>query len=93
MSTATHPTSIRLSKETLALLDQRARETKRSRSFLVEQAVRRHLAATAGPIDADETAGKIERLRAFKGVGAKRYGPLSSDEIDVLRREFSGDDE
>lgn len=91
MSTATHPTSIRLSKETLALLDQRARETKRSRSFLVEQAVRRHLGA--GPADTEETARKIERLRTFKGVGTKQYGPLSSHEIDALRREFSGDDE
>lgn len=93
MSTATHPTSVRLSKETLALLDQRARETKRSRSFLVEQAVRRHLAAPAEPGDRSGPARKIERLRAFKGLGTKLYGPLSSDEIADLRREFSGDDE
>lgn len=93
MSAATHPTSVRLSKETLALLDQRARETKRSRSFLVEQAVKKHLAGMPEPTDATETARKIERLRAFKGMGAKRHGPLSATEISGLRREFSGDDE
>jgi predicted transcriptional regulator len=93
MSTATHPTSIRLSKETLALLDQRARETRRSRSFLVEQAVRRHLGTPAEPADMDETARKIERLRAFRGAGTKLYAPLSANEVDNLRREFSGDDE
>lgn len=91
MSTATQPTSIRLSKETLALLDRRARETKRSRSFLVEEAVKRHLAR--GPVEADEVAAKIERLRAFKGMGAKLHGPLSPEEIANLHREFSGDDE
>jgi predicted transcriptional regulator len=93
MSTASHPTSVRLSKETLALLDQRARETKRSRSFLVEQAIRRHLAAVSELADASETARKIERLRGFKGIGAKLYRPLSANEINDLRREFSGDDE
>ena len=91
MSAATHPTSIRLSKEMLALLDQRARETKRSRSFLVEQALRRQLAA-AGPTDADEAARKIDRLRAFKGAGTRLHGPLSTDQIEALHRDFTGDD-
>lgn len=93
MSTANQPTSVRLSKQTLALLDQRARETKRSRSFLVEQAVRRHLAAVTDPADTAETARKIERLRAFKGMGTELHGPLSPNQIGDLHREFSGDDE
>lgn len=93
MTTTTHPTSVRLSKETLALLDRRARETKRSRSFLVEQAVRRHLAAVADPADAAETARKIEHLRTFKGAGTKTHRPLSPDQISELHRDFSGDDE
>lgn len=93
MSTATHPTSVRLSKEALALLDERARETKRSRSFLVEQAIRKHLAGAPELADAAETARKIERLRAFRGVGSKHHDPLSADDVSAIRREFSGDDE
>ena len=92
MSETTHPTSVRLSKETLALLDQRARETKRSRSFLVEQALKRHLAAVAFRETSDEAARKIGRLRSFKGIGAKLHGPLTTEQIEGLRREFSGDD-
>ena len=93
MSTASHPTSIRLSKETLALLDQRARETKRSRSFLVEQAVRKHLAVVSEHADGNDANRKLERLQAFKGAGAKLYRPLSSEQIEALHRDFSGDDE
>ena len=90
MRDTTHPTSIRLSRETLALLDAQVRETKRSRSFLVEEVLRRHLTKPALP-DKESIARKIERLRSFEGVGARLYGPLTEEEIKARAREFGRD--
>ncbi|WP_408015684.1 ribbon-helix-helix protein, CopG family [Rhizobium alarense] len=81
---------MRLSKETLALLDQQVRETKRSRSFLVEELLKRHLKQPALS-DKEAIARKIECLRSFKGIGARLYGPLTEEEIERRAREFGRD--
>ena len=38
------------------------------------------------------TKGRMEKLRAMKGAGARMYGPRSVEEIDAQIREFDGDD-
>ncbi|MCW2245514.1 hypothetical protein M2352_001105 [Azospirillum fermentarium] len=35
---------------------------------------------------------RLEKLRALKGAGARRYGPLSQDQIDADIHEFRGDE-
>ncbi|MBK1839023.1 hypothetical protein JHL17_16550 [Azospirillum sp. YIM B02556] len=35
---------------------------------------------------------RMEKLRALKGSGARRHGPLSAEEIEADVREFRGDE-
>lgn len=35
---------------------------------------------------------RMDKLRALKGSGARRYGPLSPEQIDADVREFRGDE-
>lgn len=86
--------SIRLPGDVRERLEQAVQHTNRSRSFLVQEALTRHL----NDIVADQggaagTKGRMEKLRAMKGVGARLYGPRSVEEIDAQVREFRGGDE
>jgi len=46
--------------------------------------------ATGG--DAAGSSGRIKGLLALKGIGARRYGPRTEQEITAQIREFRGDD-
>lgn len=81
------PISVRLSLEVRERLDRAALRMKRSRSFLVQEALVRHLD------DVEKVAvrsSRLERLRSLKGAGARIYGPLSAEQIDADIREFRG---
>jgi metal-responsive CopG/Arc/MetJ family transcriptional regulator len=82
--------SVRIPSDTSARLEQAAKSTHRSRSFLVKEALERHL----GEIIHEQGGGKtrLEKLRALKGSGARQYGSLTADQIEADIREFRGDE-
>lgn len=88
---ATPSLSIRLPGEVRERLEQAVQRTNSSRSFLVQQALTRHL----DDIVTDQgvavgTTSRMEKLRAMKGAGARIYGPRSTEDIDGQVREFRG---
>ena len=82
------PTSVRLTKETLALLDEASTRLRRSRSFIVEEAWKQHLHGSADRSSKEAFA----RLLSLKGAGARIAHPLTEEEIEARAREFRGDD-
>lgn len=83
--------SVRLPDDTRARLERAAKTTHRSRSFLVKEALERHL----NDIVAEQRGGaksRLEKLLAMKGVGTRLYGPRTVEEIDSDVRKFRGDE-
>ena len=83
--------SVRLPDEIRARLESTAKTLRRSRSFLVQEALDRYLDEVAG-IEADRSAKGITRLRAMAGAGARLVGAQTMEEIDARIREFRGDE-
>lgn len=92
MPGAAQPTSIRLSGATLALLDKTAKQTQRSRSHIVEEALQAHLSAADEGARADERRRRVEMLMRITQRGLRATVGLSSEEIDKRSREFRGED-
>jgi RHH-type transcriptional regulator, rel operon repressor / antitoxin RelB len=91
MTMATPSLSIRLPGEVRERLEQAAQRTNRSRSFLVQEALTRHLSDIVTDLGgAAGTTSRMEKLRAMKGAGARIYGPRSEEDIDGQVREFRG---
>jgi predicted DNA-binding protein len=84
--------SVRLPGEVRERLEQAARHTNRSRSFLVQEALTRHLDDIMREQKADETKSRLEKLCTLKGAGARLYGPRSEEDITAQIREFRGDE-
>lgn len=91
MTMTTPSLSIRLSDEVRERLEQAAQRTNRSRSFLIREALTRHLSDIVTDLGgAAGTTSRMEKLRAMKGAGARIYGPRSAADIDGQVREFRG---
>lgn len=86
------PTSVRLTSETRRILDEAARLTRRSRSFLVEETLREYLPRVVQKEVRPSPEERIRRLKELEGIGARLVGPQSIEEIDARIREFRGDD-
>ena len=86
------PTSVRLSTDTRKILDEAARMTRRSRSFLVEETLKQFLPRIIQQETRPLPADRIGRLRKLQGVGARLIEPLSVEEIDARVREWRGDE-
>ena len=86
------PLSVRLPDETRLLLDKAAESTHRSRSFLVKEALERHLVDIVAEQSGGAKKSRLERLLALQGAAAKRYGPRTAEDIDAQIREFRGDE-
>lgn len=84
--------SVRLPGEVRERLDRAAQRTNRSRSFLVQEALTRHLDDIMRERGGGETQSRLERLRAMKGAGALLYGPRSEEDIAGQLHEFRGDE-
>lgn len=91
--TATPSLSVRLPEGVRERLDIAAQRTNRSRSFLVQEALTRHLNDIVTEQSGGTAQSRLDKLRALKGAGARMYGPRSAEEIDAQIREFRGDDE
>ena len=83
--------SVRIPSDTNVRLEEVAKSTHRSRSFLVKEALDRHL-STIMEEQGGGRKSRLEMLRALKGAGAKQYGARSAAEIDADIREFRGDE-
>jgi uncharacterized protein (DUF1778 family) len=92
MSASDATISIRLPAGTRKALDAAAKATKRSRAFLIKEALDHHLAA----IGAEHKRGDMERrlrlVRNLKGIGAKTGKLRSASDIDASIRSMRGDD-
>ena len=85
---------IRLSDENLARLDSAAKSTHRSRSFLVNSAIEQQFRDVEAetPREKAPKKGRLDRLLAMEGIGAKLYGPRTQEDIDAEIRELRGDE-
>ena len=86
------PTSVRLTQETLKTLDEAARRTRRSRSYLVEETLKQFLPRVVQKETQPSPQERIRRLKELQGIGARLLGPQSIEEIDARIREIRGDD-
>lgn len=82
--------SIRIPDDVSSRLDRAAKSTHRSRSFIVKEALNKHLAEIVQNQGGGQT--RLERLRALKGAGAQRHGALSAAQIEADIHEFRGDE-
>lgn len=82
--------SVRIPEDVNSRLDRAAKSTHRSRSFLVKEALERHLAEIIHEQGDGKT--RLEKLRALKGAGARQYGALTAEQIEADIREFRGDE-
>jgi len=84
--------SVRLPDDTKARLDTAAKTTRRSRSFLVKEALELYLVQVVNEQAGGGQKSRLEMLRELKGFGAKRYGARTVEDIDAQVREFRGDE-
>ena len=85
---------IRLTDENMARLESAAKSTHRSRSFLVNTAIEQQFRdiESGTPQDMPIKKGRLDRLLAMEGIGAKLYGPRTQEDIDAEIRELRGDE-
>lgn len=84
--------SIRLPEATRRALDEAARKTRRSRAFVVKEALDRHLGRIEYEHSLAERRSAFERILALKGAGVGPEGGRSAEDIDAMIREIRGDD-
>jgi uncharacterized protein (DUF1778 family) len=92
MAASPQTITVRLPASTRRTLDRIAKATRRSRSFLMKEALERHLWDIAREQAPEAAGGRYARIVAMRGAG-KKYSTYASPE-DVIRavREFRGDD-
>jgi len=83
--------TVRLPDATRSLLDRAAKSTHRSRSYLVKEALERHLNDITQE-QGGKAKSRIAALREIAGVGVRLVGPQTTEEIDARIREFRGDE-
>ena len=86
------PTSVRLTDETRKILDEAARLTRRSRSYLVEETLKQFLPRIVRKEVRPSPEERVRRLKELQGIGFRLVGPQSIEEIDARIREFRGDE-
>jgi RHH-type transcriptional regulator, rel operon repressor / antitoxin RelB len=81
--TAPSPTiSIRLPKAACIRLDNAAKLTRRSRSFLMQEALERHLSDIVGEQNLGEPTQRLTHLLSLAGAGKSALKPRSAKEVD-----------
>jgi uncharacterized protein (DUF1778 family) len=91
-SSASPTFSLRLPKEARERLDRATQRTRRSRSFLVVEALDRYLDEIEREQRVERSPARFSRLMALEGVGRRADGPRTSEDIDAHIRWLRGDD-
>jgi predicted transcriptional regulator len=81
--------SVRLPYDTSLRFDEVVKSTHRSRSYLVNEALDRHVDTILHAQNGGRKS-RLDMLRALKGAEAKHHGARSADVIDADIREFRG---
>ena len=93
MPAASPTISLRLPEEARAKLDKAAKLTRRSRSFLMKEALDRHLADIIVQEQAkDAPKRRLSTLLSLAGAGARPDNPRTAEEIDQHIRWLRSDD-
>ena len=82
MPTQTPTISIRLPEAARLSLDRATKLTRRSRSFLMQEALARHLAEIVGEQTGRGAKGRLTALLSLGGVGARSPVPRSAADVD-----------
>jgi predicted transcriptional regulator len=91
--TASAPTiTVRLPDSTRKALDRIAKATRRSRSYLVKEAIERHIDEIALRQAREEPRQRLARLMALAGAGASLSTYKSAEEVDAAIRAIRGDE-
>ena len=84
--------SLRLPQDAREKLDRIAKQSRRSRSYIVQRALEMNIDEVARQEAPSETPGFYSSLQKFAGAGAKLNGGRSKEEIDADIRWLRGDD-
>ena len=91
MLNSSGPISVRLPDATRSSLDKAAKATRRSRSFLMKEALERHLSEIVQEHKGAEHVRRLDRILALGGVGVLHVGKQSAADIDKRIRAFRDD--
>ena len=83
MPAPTPPISIRLPEAARRSLDRAAKLTRRSRSFLMQEALERHLAEIVGEQAKPVARGRLTTLLSLGGAGAHSPTPRPARDVDA----------
>ena len=83
------PVSLRLPKATRDKLDKAARATRRSRSFLMQEALERHLDEIVRE-DATARPKRFDVLLSLGGAGQRENAPRSAEDIQAYTNWLRG---
>jgi RHH-type transcriptional regulator, rel operon repressor / antitoxin RelB len=92
MTNQNHPVSIRLSQSAKAILDSTAKRLRRSRSYVVEDMLKRQLAVSEDLQGTSNRSQAIERLKAWRERAEAATSGRDPKDIDAMIRELRGDD-
>ena len=82
MSTPSPTISIRLPKAARVSLDKASKLTRRSRSFLMQEALERHLAEIVGEQAQGTAKTNLANVLAMAGAGKNNLKPRSAKDVD-----------
>lgn len=84
--------SIRLPEATKSKLDKATKLSRRSRSFLVLEALNRHLDDVLGEQTQNPEQKKFSVLLSLAGAGSKKPNPRTAEEVDAHIRWLRSDE-
>ena len=83
--------SLRLPEATRGNLDRAAKMTRRSRSFLIKEALERHLSEIVQEHKGAESKSRLDRILALGGAGVRHVGAQSATDIGKRISAFRDD--
>jgi predicted transcriptional regulator len=89
---ATPTISLRLPKNARERLDKVAAKSRRSRSYIIQAALERHLDEIEREEAEKPKKGRLSGILGLAGAGTVLNGPRSAEEIDAHIRWLRGDD-
>jgi RHH-type transcriptional regulator, rel operon repressor / antitoxin RelB len=92
MPAASTTVTLRLPPKMRRDLDEAAKISRRSRSFIMKEALDRHLPAIVSEQTRAEGQTRLARILSMAGAGRRYVGEQRDEDIIARIREFRGDD-